>query len=87
MRLSHETIYRSLFIQARGMLKKKLMGHLRSRRMMRRVHRASRAGQSRWQIVDGLSIHNRPAEVEDRVIPGHWEEDLITGSKNTYIAP
>ena len=86
MRVSHETIYRSLFIQARGVLKKELLGHLRSRRMMRRAQRASTAGQPRGQIIDGLSIRDRPAEIEDRAIPGHWEGDLITGSQNTHIA-
>jgi len=86
MRVSHETIYRSLFIQARGVLKKELIGHLRSRRMMRRAQRASTAGQPRGQIIEGVSIRDRPAEVEDRAIPGHWEGDLIAGSKNTHIA-
>ena len=86
MRVSHETIYRSLFIQARGVRKKELIGHLRSRRRMRRAQGASTAGQPRGQIVDGLSIRDRPADVEDRAIPGHWEGDLITGSQNTHIA-
>jgi IS30 family transposase len=85
MRVSHETIYRSLFLQARGVLKKALIGHLRSRRMMRRAQCASTAGQPRGQIIDGISIRDRPAEVEDRAIPGHWEGDLITGSQNTHI--
>ena len=86
MRISHETIYRSLFIQARGVLKKELIGHLRSRRMMRRAKRANTIGQPRGQIVDGVSIRDRPADVDDRAIPGHWEGDLITGSQNTHIA-
>ena len=86
MRISHETIYRSLFIQARGVLKKELLGHLRSRRRMRRVKHATTAGQPRGQIVDGISIRHRPADVEDRAIPGHWEGDLMTGSQNTHIA-
>ena len=86
MRISHETIYRSLFIQARGVLKKALIGHLRSRRTMRRVKHASTAGQPRGQIVDGVSIRDHPADVEDRAIPGHWEGDLITGSQNTHRA-
>jgi IS30 family transposase len=86
MRVSHETIYRSLFIQARGVLKKELIDHLRSRRMMRRAQGASTAGQPRGQIIDGVSIRDRPAEVEDRAIPGHWEGDLIAGSQNTHIA-
>jgi IS30 family transposase len=86
MRVSHETIYRSLFIQARGVLKKELMDHLRSKRRMRRSRHASASGQSRGQIVDAISIRERPAEVEDRAIPGHWEGDLLSGAKNSYIA-
>lgn len=86
MRISHETIYRSLFLQARGVLKRELIGHLRSRRMMRRSKKASKKGQARGQIVDAISIRERPAEIEDRAIPGHWEGDLITGSKNSHIA-
>ena len=86
MRLSHETIYRSLFIQARGVLKKELMAHLRIRRMMRRSKFATTEGQPRGQIIDAVSIRERPAEVEDRAVPGHWEGDLITGSNNTHIA-
>lgn len=86
MHVSHETIYRSLFIQARGVLKKELLRHLRSRRRMRRVKHATTAGQPRGQIVEGISIRHRPADVEDRAIPGHWEGDLITGSQNTHIA-
>jgi IS30 family transposase len=86
MRISHETIYRSLFIQARGVLKRELLGHLRSRQVMRRPANAKSGGQPRGQIVDGVSIRQRPADVEDRSIPGHWEGDLITGSKNTHMA-
>jgi IS30 family transposase len=86
LRVSHETIYRSLFIQARGALKKELMDHLRSKRRMRRSRHATVSGQSRGQIVDALSIRQRPAEVEDRAIPGHWEGDLLAGGKNSYIA-
>jgi len=86
MHISHETIYRSLFIQARGVLKKELVSHLRSRRMMRRSKHATTDGQPRGRIIDGISIHERPADVEDRAIPGHWEGDLITGSNNTHIA-
>jgi len=86
MRVSHETIYRSLFIQARGVLKKELMDHLRSKRRMRRSRHATVSGQSRGQIVDAISIRERPAEVEDRAIPGHWEGDLLSGSKNSYMA-
>ena len=86
MRVSHETIYRSLFIPARGVLKKELMDHLRSKRRMRRSRHASVSGQSRGQIVDAISIRERPPEVEDRAIPGHWEGDLLSGAKNSHIA-
>jgi transposase, IS30 family len=86
MRVSHETIYRSLFIQARGVLKKELMQHLRSKRQIRRSVHAKAAGQSRGQIVDAISISERPAEVEDRAIPGHWEGDLLSGTGNSHIA-
>jgi len=86
MRVSHETIYRSLFIQARGVLKKELLEHLRSKRRMRRSRHASPSEQSRGQIVDAISIRERPAEAEDRAIPGHWEGDLLSGAKNSYMA-
>jgi IS30 family transposase len=85
MRVSHETIYRSLFIQARGVLKKELIQHLRSKRSIRRSVHARAGGQSRGQIVDALSISQRPAEVEDRAIPGHWEGDLLSGTGNSHI--
>jgi IS30 family transposase len=86
MRVSHETIYRSLFIQARGVLKKELMQHLRSRRLTRRSRHARAGGKSQGQIVDAVSIRERPAEVEDRAIPGHWEGDLLSGTGNSHIA-
>ena len=86
LRVSHETIYRSLFIQARGVLKKELIGHLRPRRRIRRSQHSGASGQSRGQIVDAISIRERPAEIEDRAIPGHWEGDLIAGAKNSHIA-
>ena len=86
MQISHETIYRSLFIQARGVLKKELQGHLRTRRTLRRSRTATLRKQSRGQIVDAISISERPAEIEDRAIPGHWEGDLISGMNNSYIA-
>ncbi len=86
MRVSHETIYRSLFIQARGVLKKELIQHLRSKRLIRRSRHARADGQSRGQIVDAISIRERPAEIEDRAIPGHWEGDLLSGSRNSHIA-
>lgn len=84
MQVSHETIYRSLFIQARGVLKKELIEHLRSRRPTRRSK--SLSSQPRGQIIDAVSIRERPAQIEDRAVPGHWEGDLITGSGNTHIA-
>jgi IS30 family transposase len=86
MRLSHETIYRSLFIQARGVLKKELIGHLRSKRRIRRSRHSRIFKDSRGQITDAVSIRERPAEIEDRAIPGHWEGDLIGGTKNSHIA-
>ena len=86
MRVSHETIYRSLFIQARSVLKRELVDHLRSRRMMRRSKLSSTKGQPRGQIIDALSIRERPAEAEDRAVPGHWEGDLPSGAKNSHIA-
>lgn len=86
MQLSHETIYRSLFVQARGVLKKELLSHLRICRTMRHAKAASFKGQKRGQIIDAVSIRERPAEAEDRAVPGHWEGDLIAGSRNTHIA-
>jgi IS30 family transposase len=86
MQVSHETIYRSLFIQARNVLKKELIAHLRSRRTMRRSKLASTKSQSRGHIVDAVSIRERPAEVEDRAVPGHWEGDLLIGTKSSQIA-
>lgn len=83
MRVSHETIYRSLFIQARNVLKKELLGHLRRGGFMRRP----RAQSGREPVlVDGISIHERPAEVEDRAVPGHWEGDLLMGGTGSQIA-
>ena len=86
MRVSHETIYRSLFIQARGVLKKELIQHLRFKRRIRRSRHARDSGHRMGQIVDAISIRERPAEIEDRAIPGHWEGDLIGGTKNSHIA-
>lgn len=86
MQISHETIYKSLFIQARGVLKKELISHLRSNRTMRRGKTWTTAGQPRGQIIGAVSISERPAEIEDRAIPGHWEGDLISGSNNTHMA-
>ncbi len=84
--VSHETIYRSLFVQARGVLKKELLLHLRSKRTIRRSRLATGKGDGRGQIKDIISISERPASVEDRAVPGHWEGDLLSGSKNSYIA-
>src|SRR5271163_4786264 len=86
MRVSLETIYRSLFIQARGVLKKELVQHLRSKRLIRRSRHARAGGKSQGQIVDAVSIRERPAEIEDRAIPGHWEGDLLRGTGNSHIA-
>ncbi|MGA1809965.1 IS30 family transposase [Sphingobium sp. WW5] len=84
--VSHETIYRSLYIQAREVLKKELLEHLRARRTIRRSRHASLKRNGLGQIKDAVSISERPASVEDRAIPGHWEGDLIGGTKNSYIA-
>ena len=86
MQLSHETIYRSLFVQARGVLQRELTAHLRTRRRMRRSKRSTTKGQTRGQIVDAVSIAERPASIEDRAIPGHWEGDLLSGARNSHIA-
>ena len=83
MRVSHETIYRSLFIQARNVLKKELLGHLRRGGFMRKPQIQATAQPA---IVDGISIHQRPAEVEDRAVPGHWEGDLLMGGTGSQIA-
>jgi IS30 family transposase len=83
MRVSYETTYRSLFIQARGVLKKELMDYLRSKRHIRRSRHASVHGHGR--IIDAVSIRQRPAEAEDRAIPGHWEGDLLSGGKNSHM--
>ena len=86
MRVSPETIYRSLYIQARGVLKKDLIKHLRTGRRMRRAKAASARLISPHGILDAVRISQRPAEVEDRAVPGHWEGDLLVGSKRTKIA-
>ncbi|MGJ7512745.1 IS30 family transposase [Variovorax sp. GT1P44] len=84
--VSHETIYRSLFIQARGALKKELLQHLRRTRGMRRSRQYSQKTDTHGRIVDAVSISERPATVEDRAVPGHWEGDLLFGSANSQIA-
>ena len=86
LRVSHETIYRSLFLQARGALKQELVRHLRSQRRIRRSRHSSIHGHSQGKIVDAISIRERPAEVEDRAIPGHWEGDLLRGTRNSHVA-
>jgi len=85
-RVSHETIYRSLFIQARGALKKELVEHLRRTRVMRRSRHHTMKTDKHGRITDTVSISERPASVEDRALPGHWEGDLLFGSKNSQIA-
>jgi IS30 family transposase len=85
-RVSHETIYRSLFIQTRGVLKKELQAHLRATRSIRRSRHATLKRSGLGQIRDTISIRERPADVEDRAVPGHWEGDLIAGSGNSFIA-
>lgn len=86
MRVSHETIYRTLFVQTRGALKKELLQHLRTARKLRHSRKANNKGQGRGRIVDAISIRQRPAEIEDRAVPGHWEGDLISGKNNSHIA-
>jgi IS30 family transposase len=83
--VSHETIYRSLFVQARGVLKKDLQAYLRSGRAIRRSRHASNKKDERGRLSDMISIRERPASVEDRAVPGHWEGDLLCGSANSYI--
>jgi IS30 family transposase len=84
--VSRETIYKSLFIQARGALKKELLQHLRSQRAIRHSRHANKKGNGKGQIKDMVSIRERPAAVEDRAVPGHWEGDLIFGTNNSQIA-
>jgi IS30 family transposase len=84
--VSHETIYRSLFIQARGALKKELVEHLRRTRVMRRSRHHTMKTDNHGRITETVSISERPASVADRAVPGHWEGDLLFGSKNSQIA-
>jgi IS30 family transposase len=86
MQVSHETIYKSLFIQARGALKKELLQHLRRTRAMRRSRHHTQKTDDHGRITDTVSISERPASVEDRAVPGHWEGDLVMGSNNSQIA-
>lgn len=85
LHVSHETIYRSLYVQARGVLKKELLEHLRTRRPIRRSRHASAKKDQRGRIPDAVSISERPASAEDRAVPGHWEGDLLCGSKNSFV--
>jgi transposase, IS30 family len=80
MRVSHETIYQSLYVQGRGALKRELAQCLRTGRALRKPRR--KAGERRSRHADAVSISERPADVEDRAVPGHWEGDLITGAGN-----
>ncbi len=85
MQVSHETIYRSLFVQTRGVLKKELMVHLRTARQMRQAKGGTTKSRPLGQLVDTVSIRERPAEAEDRAVPGHWEGDLLSGANNTHM--
>ena len=85
MRISYEAIYRSLFVQTRGVLKKELTAQLRTRRQMRYA-KGGKAKNGQGHILDMVSIRERPAEAEDRAVPGHWEGDLLTGASDTHIA-
>jgi len=84
MRVSHETIYRTLYVQTRGALKRELLAYLRRQRILRQ--RRQRAAPVPRGIVDAVSISERPPTVEDRAVPGHWEGDLLAGAKNSHIA-
>jgi IS30 family transposase len=86
MHVSHETIYKTLYLQARGALKQELTNHLRRKRRLRQARTATRKGHGRGQIVDAVSISDRPATVEDRAVPGHWEGDLLLGGTRSQIA-
>lgn len=85
MRVSHETLYRSLYIQARGVLKKELIAHLRRRHPIRRRKGTAARVRTPQRIPDLVSISARPPEAADRAIPGHWEGDLLAGARNTHI--
>lgn len=85
LQVSHETIYRSLYVQARGVLKKELLAHLRTRRAIRRARNSTMKGKHLGQITGAVSIAERPASIEDRAVPGHWEGDLLCGAKNSFI--
>jgi IS30 family transposase len=86
MQVSPETIYRSLFVQSRGVLRRCLLNHLRRQRPFRHSRANARRRPRQGQIVDAVSIRQRPAEVQDRAVPGHWEGDLLEGARGTFIA-
>ena len=86
LQISHEAIYQTLFVQTRGALKKELQYHLRSGRVLRHARTATRKGQTRYRIIDAVSISDRPPEIADRSVPGHWEGDLLCGARNSQIA-
>ena len=86
MQVSPETIYRSLFIQSRGVLKRALLGQLRRQRHFRHARASARTRPRQGQIIDAVSIRQRPADVADRALPGHWEGDLLEGARGTFIA-
>jgi len=86
MQVSHETIYRSLFVQSRGVLKRALLRQLRRQHHFRHARASARARPKQGQIIDAVSIRERPADVADRALPGHWEGDLLEGARGTYIA-
>lgn len=85
-RVSHETIYKSLYIQTRGVLKQELLEHLRAKRAIRRSRHASLKQDGLGRITNAISISERPASVDDRAVPGHWEGDLIAGARGSYVA-
>jgi len=86
LRVSHETIYKTLFIQARGALKKELLAHLRRKRVIRYPRGHTHKGRKQGRIIDAVSVRERPAEAKDRAVPGHWEGDLIIGANHSQIA-
>ena len=86
MQISHESVYRTLFVQARGALKKELVAHLRRAGLIRRGRRPAGETRKQGQIVDAVSIRQRPPEAEDRAVPGHWEGDLLMGGRSSQIA-
>jgi transposase, IS30 family len=86
MQVSHETIYRALYVQARGSLKRELTTHLRRGRSKRYAHSQSSKGQDQGKLAGMVMISERPPEVEDRAVPGHWEGDLVIGSRQSAAA-